>query len=492
MSAMIKISKRVSNRFSVTIVLLSLCISLPCGAGDTNSLIRELGSPTPSVREAAARSLASSKSPEALTALIAALGDKDPGVRVQVRESLGKIGTTAVEPLLLALKHPDADVRVDAAWALARIADRRAVGPLIAALDDSTIQGEVIRSLRDFKDPTTVEPLLRILRTSSYTWDVIYNLKAINDPRIVPMLINTLNDHALVTRDGAAFALGAMGGSKAVAPLISAVTTDPDVEVRRAAAFSLGELRDSRAVDPLIGALRDPELRVRQEAIRALLEFEDRRLVPLFVSAFGDETLQTGAGDRTLRFLIAERLAKARDQMATETLTSTLRSGRLEQGERLQVIIALGEIADGRAVATLIPFLTEWSVNEEVAVALTKIGWKPATGSDEIHFLVAQRKGAELVRNWDRTRAILLKDVESRDPIIIQNALFAFVAIGNKEIVQTLVQTLDSRGDRAMAEGYLNCGQTELRKAAEDWAEKHGYHINSTYGSAQVVWGSMR
>lgn len=331
MNAILKISQRLNNRFSVTIVLLSLCISLPCGAGDEDTLIRELGSPIPSVREAAARTLASSKSPEAIRALIGALGDKDRSVQVQIRESLGKIGTTAVEPLLLALKHPDRDVRVGAAWALASIGDRRAVGPLVAALSDLEIQGEVIDALRGFKDPTTVEPLVQLLRTSSDTWSVISNLEAIDDPRIVPLLLDTLGNRALSGRGGVAFALGSLGGSKAVVPLISAVTTDPDLKVRYAAAFSLGELRDPRSVDPLIGALHDPELGVRQEAIRALLEFKDRRLLPLFVSAFDDEMLQTGVDDRTLRFLIAQRLGETRYQPATETLTSALRNGQLKE-----------------------------------------------------------------------------------------------------------------------------------------------------------------
>jgi len=72
----------------------------------------------------------------------------------------------------------------------------------------------------------------------------------------------------------------------------------------------------------------------------------------------------------------------------------------------------------------------------------------------------------------------------------IENALYAFIDIGRAEIIPELVGTLNSAGDKTMAEAYLNCGNTELSNAAGAWATRHGYQILPGLVSAPVGWGS--
>jgi HEAT repeat protein len=145
----------------------------PRGAGPVLPL---LGDPDATMRERAADVL-SVHGPEAVGPLLARLSDEAQRVRIQAARSLGRIGDPrAVEPLLAMLRRkaddemllkeskllgrplmrtPDggavdpgapmcaAQERVAAAEALGRIGDRRAVGPLTAALKDP--YGEVRR-----------------------------------------------------------------------------------------------------------------------------------------------------------------------------------------------------------------------------------------------------------------------------------------------------------------------------------------------------------
>ena len=69
--------------------------------------------------------------------LIAALADTDDGVRSQAAAALGRIrNARAVPALLRALEDPAAEVRRCAARSLGQIGDRSAVAKLTAALQD--------------------------------------------------------------------------------------------------------------------------------------------------------------------------------------------------------------------------------------------------------------------------------------------------------------------------------------------------------------------
>ena len=74
--------------------------------------------------------------------LIKVLQDKDekPGVRTQAANALGRLkDARAVEPLIAMLN--DKNVRKNSAWALGKIGDKKAVGPLIGVLTDRSSPG---------------------------------------------------------------------------------------------------------------------------------------------------------------------------------------------------------------------------------------------------------------------------------------------------------------------------------------------------------------
>ncbi len=116
------------------------------------------------VRKEAAEALAKI-GPSAVEPLIAALRDRDEDVRQWAAGALGKIGDArAVEPLSAALKDTVAGVREWAAWALGKIGDARAVEPLIAALDvyDEGLVGLAAEVLGEIGDARALPRLKRV------------------------------------------------------------------------------------------------------------------------------------------------------------------------------------------------------------------------------------------------------------------------------------------------------------------------------------------
>ena len=303
--------------------------------------------------------------------LIKALGyhhDRGRLVRVDAAKALGKIGDTrAVEPLIATLKKESIghNVRVAAAEALGKIGDARAMEPLIAILKENEsiyIREAAADALGKFGDARAVEPLVAILKQEKYwpirqaaaealdalgwkpgedavgaaywilkkEWDECVPLGSVAvEPLIAalqyweerayassatlqmagPFSTDSYNESLMVSMQDnrscvcrAAEALGQIGDSRAVVPLIKTFNADkwPDVrtatvlalgkvggastvemlitvlesglsdDVREAAAEALGKIGDARAVEPLTAIQNDRNPVVRARAVEAL------------------------------------------------------------------------------------------------------------------------------------------------------------------------------------------------------------------------------
>jgi HEAT repeat protein len=232
---------------------------------DIETLIALLKNDEIVVRRTAVKACYEIRDPCVVIHFIEALQDKDAQVSDNAREALQEIGASAVEELIVALKHEDVRVRVAAATILGEIRDPRAVDPLFHEL------------------------LLAILQNKSRVFraEAVKSLGKIRDPRAVKPLIEALQDKDAQVSDNAREALQKIG-APAVEELIVALKHE-DVRVRVAAATILGEIRDPRAVDPLINALlldalENTSWMFRAEAARALGKIKDPRAVkPLSV-----------------------------------------------------------------------------------------------------------------------------------------------------------------------------------------------------------------
>ena len=169
--------------------------------------------------------------------------------------ALAAIGEPAIQPLLIALKEEDENVRSGAIDALAQLHDARAADSLIAALQDKS----------------------SIIRASSAD-----ALAKIGDTRAIEPVMALLKDDDWYVRSNTLYALAKLGGSSIFTSLTIGLN-DPDPKVRSAALHSLGELQDARIHDPLLEGLKDADAQVRDAAALSLSKVGDERALPALI-----------------------------------------------------------------------------------------------------------------------------------------------------------------------------------------------------------------
>jgi HEAT repeat protein len=198
-----------------------------------------------------------------------------------------EIGTPAVEPLITALKDKDSTVCENAAKALGKIGDARAVEPLSDTLKDKRfnkaiesirVRRSAVEALGQIGDARAIEPLSDVLREGDS--DAARALGQIGDARAVEPLIDALSYRpespgsefgAVAVRENAAKALGQIGDARAVEPLSNALKNDCESSsVRKYVAEALGQIGDARAIEPLSAALIDEDATVREYVTKSL------------------------------------------------------------------------------------------------------------------------------------------------------------------------------------------------------------------------------
>lgn len=240
--------------------------------------------------------------------------EKDYRVRRDAAKALGKIGDArAVEPLIHALKDHRYDVWTSAAWALGGMG-KAAVDPLIPLLKD--------------KDSSARAAAARALG-----W--------IRDARVVDLLIQALMDKDTSVRVHVAGALGQIGDPRAVEPLIRALK-DEDGRVQRNAVESLGEIGDPRAVEPLIQTLEEAKDVVREAVPAALAKIGGARAVEGLMRRLG-------------HFVVGGKVAAALAEIGEPAVEPLLR--RLRDDEKnIEALCVLGRIGDKRALEPLLDY----------------------------------------------------------------------------------------------------------------------------------------
>lgn len=298
-----------------------------------DAIIPRLHDPDPGVRRFAAIALAEIGDPRAEEFLVALLRDKDPalrtyaavglmsiGGRISIRlllaslndpetrwlavRILDKIGSRDVDSLISALsdertgwyaeealtrldgnvlpqleerlKGPDPVIRESIARVMGEVKDRRAVAPLLEAIQSAgDTGGNSATALIRIADPAAVEPLIELLgnQGEEVRLYAAYALGGLMDRRAVPALTQTLADASSSVRGIAAHSLGQIGSRDATTALIKALA-DTSAHVRATAAYALARIGDRSALPMLEAQLRkDPDFtsrRAAQEALDAL------------------------------------------------------------------------------------------------------------------------------------------------------------------------------------------------------------------------------
>jgi HEAT repeat protein len=478
------------------------------GIGVTQAFIVALTDRNPYTREIAAGALGRIGDNCATKILVAALNDTNWTVRENAAEALGLIGDSyAIKPLITVLEDEDSDVRLKAAEALDSLgwqpgneAEKRlyfiakkdwdeclkldgvTVKALTRVLSDKNpqVRKEATETLVKIGDLDTLHALILSLENnnSDIRKEAAETLGNIGHSEAVKPLIGLLDDLNPDVRKAAADSLVKIGGLNTMQQLIIALQ-DRNSYVRESAAEILGKISNP-ALDPLMYALWESNWEVRIEAAKALGKLRNGRAVNSLIAVLNYEGRDTRSGITKDSGEITSSLAKP---FTTAVVTQDIRL-------RIEVIKALGQIGDQRAIPALIRELQRWETARGAAEALEKLGWSPQSAEETVHYLVAKRDGNTLRENWGQTKQILSNDLKSDDNVSTKNALYALIALGKEEMIKELIDTLNAKGDRIIAAVYLNCGDNKLSDAAADWAKKTRVYIRTDSASYPVGWGS--
>ncbi|QEH38770.1 putative lyase [Aquisphaera giovannonii] len=249
-----------------------------------------LTSPNYRVRWKAIRGLGASRDPLAYDALVAAIGDRLPTIRIAALSALGRLrDRRAIGPAIEALKDPDAKVRDSAAAALKKFG-KAAHAPMRDAYRDGDAGARLA---------------------------LLGALGRIKTPAISELLIAALDDPRDEIRIEAARVLGVRKDRRAVPRLLEAVAEGGPC--LPAFIRALGEIGDPEALEPLRAILSAPAFMLRAEAATALRKIDNGRAVGFFCERL-EEPDRDESGDLALTLAGTDLLG------ATESLVRRARA----------------------------------------------------------------------------------------------------------------------------------------------------------------------
>ncbi len=353
---------------------------------DTAPLLDALSDDSWRVRRAAIKGVSKRGAPEAINALLNSIVEHHHNASLlnSALQVLASSDVDTVSPLLDLLKHPNADLRMQAALALGEQRDARAASALIDVLkdDDTNVRYHAIEALGKLKAVDAVDALAEIAEASDFFlgFAAVEALTQIGDLHIAPRMVRLLEDELL--RDPTIILLGQLGDDSVVAPL-TALLNSPTSASTHLLARALARLSD-RYEEQFGEGRYIAELTSREispTGVQNLIdEFEssgkeDLRSIALVLGWLKgggiDRALTRLMGRADLRGEIIEALVR-HGSATVELLISQLTAQDLEV--RRAAAVALGRIGNSSATAALINALTDKPVAVEAANALGQIG----------------------------------------------------------------------------------------------------------------------
>jgi bilin biosynthesis protein len=197
------------------VLLASVLLSIAC-SNPVAEARRDLDSPDPEVRAAAARFLGKKKDKESVPRLVQMLDDEDVSVRKELARALGEIGASeAAEPLADAFsRENDEDVMLAASRALVKIGSP-SVQPLIGVLGSSRpeVRAGAARTLGRIGSQKAVDPLIRLLddRVPEVRQAAIHSLRTIGGGKALEAIARSVQDRNRDVESSAEDELGGRG-----------------------------------------------------------------------------------------------------------------------------------------------------------------------------------------------------------------------------------------------------------------------------------------
>lgn len=219
--------------------------------------------------------------PRAVKQAVEALDSHNAEERRSALRSLAQMNhPSAYSALVAAVQHPLRDVRIDAAFLLAKQTSNKefaAVPGLIEALsdEDARIRSAAVKVLGEIGDPESVPHLLEIVnheRDGNIRWQATGALSKMGQAA-VPGLVKALRDKDWKVRRSACEALWGMAEPSAV-PALAEALCDPNDVVRQAASGAV-EAMGALAVSGLIQSLKGQNRQVANAAVEMLRRIDN-------------------------------------------------------------------------------------------------------------------------------------------------------------------------------------------------------------------------
>ena len=249
-------------------------------------LVKLINDPVAEVRVAVASGAAPHKDPRMVEALRARLKDDNDRVRAGAARTLSLMNDRASIPELVRLAEEDLSplVRFRVIWGLGTLGDKQQLPVAIAALGDrnpGVRDRAAVIAIEMLGDQTLIPHLLRqtVHPQRETRRLVMYLLAKHGDRTVVPALRQGLKDPEPVVRGQAALAIGRLRAKEARDELV-VVLTDSDDHVRGAAAYALGLLGDKAVTLALRGLVKDEAAFVRAIAAESLNRLGDQTVKP--------------------------------------------------------------------------------------------------------------------------------------------------------------------------------------------------------------------
>ncbi|HOY68701.1 MAG TPA: HEAT repeat domain-containing protein [Candidatus Ozemobacteraceae bacterium] len=319
-------------RYWVTRILESI------GEGGMPYLVKALNDKSKNIRYFAAKALGGSSNPDVIRDLIKSLADPSWSVRRAASESITRLENFGVDQLLRAMSFDNEDIRF---W-IGQILEKTGRQHLDQIHENLRLGDRELRlcccqALGVIADPSSVDILMDALRDES-DWVRIYAaiaLGKIGDTRAVVPLLRGLSDrNAEVHRNiGRAFR---KLGAKVFETIAKCVESD-EMVLRRNSAIAIRELAEERGVDLLVMMMSDAEEKVRQAAAEALGRFPGLKARTILGEALADKAYAVRVAALTA---LAEHAAPDSIRLIMDHIARTKEERELRTAKRQLVALA--------------------------------------------------------------------------------------------------------------------------------------------------------
>jgi len=424
-----------------------------------------------------------------------------------------------VDPVVRAVKDNNSNVRRIAVSILGRIHNAQVVAPLISALndEDADVRKAATVALDRQKSPTSMEALVESLNAKKpeAREQALLALAEFKNERLLKNFNKMLDDSNVDVRIAAVIAIGKVPGKNA-ADILENVAKDKDPEVRLQVAASITEHDTASTYRTLLKLAQDFDDKVRKGAREKLLESNwqpqnnhEKVLKCIYqktwyqcddlgidaVLPLVDELEFNQLPDRPAiihalgkigNFQAVDGILKAMaltewENHGDDDVVQTLLNGN-------KALLQIGKQATGK----LIPYLKDWYMGPIVVDLLPRFHWQASNDVERMYYSIAKRQAQPIVKNWKYYRIVLNNLLKSKDPAQQKFALYTLISLGQPDMLDTLVDFLQQKGNAQYAEAYLNSGNEKLNQAAKDWAIDHGLNVdNNRSGNSAVKWSQL-